>query len=314
MDLLELTSQLNVSGLLTRDNLFLIMVLVGTVLAVLAIGMLVLGFNSPLKRKLKAIGGEVQGPQRSEKLDNALESIAPVMVPNSKKERDSIQRQLIQAGFHDATALSFFYALKLVTVLIGLFFAAATYVLMQGSGYMLLLILVCLWVGLFGPNMVLVRMVSQRIEKIKAGVPDALDLLVVCTESGLGFNAALKRVGEELSISHPEFADELDMVCAKIQAGVEMPIAFKELVDRTGAEELTGLVSMLSHAAKIGGSIAQTLRDYTEDYRDKRTQAAEEVAAKIPTKMLFPMVLFIWPCFFIVAIGPGLLTLLDALK
>ncbi|MFA0067906.1 pilus assembly protein TadC [Vibrio breoganii] len=314
MDFSELTSQLSVSGLLTRDNLFLIMVLVGTVLAVLAIGMLVLGFNSPLKRKLKAIGGEVQGTQRSEKLDNALESIAPVMVPNSKKERDSIQRQLIQAGFHDATALSFFYALKLVTVLIGLFFAAATYVLMQGSSYMLLLILACLWVGLFGPNMVLAKMVSERREKIKAGVPDALDLLVVCTESGLGFNAALKRVGEELSISHPELADELDMVCAKIQAGVEMPVAFKELVDRTGAEELTGLVSMLSHAAKIGGSIAQTLRDYTEDYRDKRTQAAEEVAAKIPTKMLFPMVLFIWPCFFIVAIGPGLLTLLDALK
>ncbi|MFA0448777.1 type II secretion system F family protein [Vibrio breoganii] len=314
MDILGLASQFEVSSFITRDNLFLIMVLVGTVLAVLAIGMIVLGLNSPLKRKLKAIGGEPQEPQRSEKLGNALESVAPMMVPNSQKERDSVQKQLVQAGFHDSNALSFFYALKLVTVLVGVFLAAATYVLMQGSGYMMLLILVCLWCGLFGPNMILAKMVSERKEKIKASVPDALDLLVVCTESGLGFNAALKRVGEELSISHPEFADELDIVCAKIQAGVEMPIAFKELVDRTGAEELTGLVSMLSHAAKIGGSIAQTLRDYTEDYRDKRTQAAEEVAAKIPTKMLFPMVLFIWPCFFIVAIGPGLLTLLDALK
>lgn len=157
-------------------------------------------------------------------------------------------------------------------------------------------------------------MVSERKDRVKAAVPDALDLLVVCTESGLGFNAALKRVGDELVVSHPDLAFELETVCAKIQAGVEMPIAFKELVDRTGVEELTGLVTMLSHAAKVGGSIAQTLRDYTEDYRDKRTQEAEEVAAKIPTKMLFPMVIFIWPCFFIVALGPGLMTLFDALQ
>ncbi|MGU3846366.1 type II secretion system F family protein, partial [Vibrio diabolicus] len=85
-----------------------------------------------------------------------------------------------------------------------------------------------------------------------------------------------------------------------------------ELVLRTGLEELMGLVSMLSHASRIGGSLVNSLREYTEDYRDKRQQAAEEIAAKIPVKMMFPMVLFIWPCFFIVAIGPALISLAEA--
>ncbi|MEZ9302859.1 type II secretion system F family protein [Vibrio breoganii] len=314
MNFNEMSLQFGVSQYLTRDNLFLAMVLVGTILAVLAIGIILLGFNSPLKRKLKSIGGNTDSSQSNGKINNTLENIAPIMVPNSKKERDSIQKSLIQAGYNDANALSLFYAIKLICALIGLFLAVSFYVFMQGSNYMSLMIIASLWIGLFGPNMFLARLVKERKEKIKAAVPDTLDLLVVCTESGLGFNAALKRVGDEVAISHPEFSDELETVCAKIQAGVEMPVAFKELVVRTGVEELTGLVSMLSHAAKVGGSIAQTLRDYTEDYRDKRSQAAEEVAAKIPTKMLFPMVLFIWPCFFIVALGPGLMTLFDALK
>lgn len=314
MDLNSLFGADALQGLLTRDNIFLLMVLIGTMLAVLAVGMVVLGVNSPLKRKLKTISGAPEESTSSKRLGSALENVAPVMIPNSSKERESVQLQLIQAGYHDSSALSLFYALKLITALLGLFFSAIAYFFMNESAYMPLVIIVSLWFGLFGPNMVLAKMVSERKDKVKAAVPDALDLLVVCTESGLGFNAALKRVGDELAVSHPDFAFELETVCAKIQAGVEMPTAFRELVDRTGVEELTGLVTMLSHAAKVGGSIAQTLRDYTEDYRDKRTQEAEEVAAKIPTKMLFPMVIFIWPCFFIVALGPGLMTLFDALK
>ncbi|WP_261816790.1 type II secretion system F family protein [Vibrio gallicus] len=314
MDFNSLLGTSSLQDLISRDNLFLFMVMVGTVLAVMAVGMLVLGVNSPLKRKLKSISGDSDPHARSDRMDSALKNFAPLMVPNSAKERHSIQLQLIQAGYHDQSALNLFYAIKLFSALIGVFLSAVVYFLMRDSGYMTLLIIVALWFGLFGPNMVLAKMVSERKDRVKAAVPDALDLLVVCTESGLGFNAALKRVGDELMVSHPDFAAELETVCAKIQAGVEMPIAFKELVDRTGVVELTGLVTMLSHAAKVGGSIAQTLRDYTEDYRDKRTQEAEEVAAKIPTKMLFPMVMFIWPCFFIVALGPGLMTLFDALK
>lgn len=138
-----------------------------------------------------------------------------------------------------------------------------------------------------------------------------LDLLVVCTESGLGLNAALMRVSKELGMSHPDLADELDTVCLKIKAGYDMSEAFQGFVERTGVEELAGLISMLSHAARIGGSLSQTLRDYTEDFRDRRTQEVEEIAAKIPTKMIFPLLVCIWPCFFIVVIGPALINLMD---
>ncbi len=169
--------------------------------------------------------------------------------------------------------------------------------------------LVCLGIGMFIPNVGLSHMIKKRQSKVRGGVPDALDLLVVCTESGLGFNAALRRVADELMISHPDFADELDTVCAKIKAGVDMSDAFADLVERTGVTEITGLVNMLAHASRIGGSIAQTLREYTEDFRDKRNQEVEEIAAKIPTKMIFPLLVFIWPCFFIVAIGPAMLTI-----
>lgn len=177
---------------------------------------------------------------------------------------------------------------------------------------LLMIILVAL--GLFAPNFVLGRMVTKRQRRVRAGVPDALDLLVVCTESGLGFKAALRRVGDEMLISHPDFADELLTVCAKIKAGVEMSDAFQELIQRTGVTEIQGLVSMLAHASRIGGSLSKTLRDYTEDFRDKRNQEVEEIAAKIPTKMIFPLLMFIWPCFFIVAVGPAIIKLLDALS
>ena len=162
------------------------------------------------------------------------------------------------------------------------------------------------------PDIFLKRMVKKRQNRIRAGVADMLDLLVVCTESGLGFNASLRRVADEMVISHPELADELDTVCMKIQAGKSMPDSLREFVIRTGLDEFMGLVSMLSHASRVGGSLVDSLREYTEDYRDKRQQAAEEIAAKIPVKMMFPMVLFIWPCFFIVAIGPSLITLAEA--
>lgn len=314
MDFNGFISTFDYQSYLNRDNLLLLMVLMGTILAVLAIGIMILGVGSPLKRKVKSLNSGSDIPHRSERFSSAVENMAPMMIPNSKKERDSVQLQLLQAGFQDASSLPFFYATKLVTILIGIFAAIASYILMSDSSYMPLMIILSLSIGMFGPNMMLAKLVSERKSRIKAAVPDALDLLVVCTESGLGFNAALKRVSGELVISHPDLAYELDTVCAKIQAGIEMPVAFRELVDGTGVEELSGLVTMLSHAAKVGGSIAQTLRDYTEDYRDKRTQEAEEVAAKIPTKMLFPMVIFIWPCFFIVALGPGLMTLFDALK
>lgn len=297
------------------QNVVLVLIMFSTIAVVLTVGFAVSALNSPLKKRMKILQGEtVREPQKNTKVSETLESLSPYIAPTSQKEKENIRTQLMHAGFHQASTLNVFYAIKLSSAIFGVILSGVAYLYLANTSYLILSMMVPLALGIFGPNVVLAKLISNRQDKINQGVPDALDLLVVCTESGLGFNAGLKRIADELVISHPELADELDTVCAKIQAGVEMPTALSELVDRTGIYELKGLVSMLGHASRIGGSLADTLRAYTEDYRDKRNQAAEEVAAKIPTKMLFPMILFIWPCFFIVAVGPALLMLLDALK
>ncbi|MGF1696792.1 type II secretion system F family protein [Vibrio lamellibrachiae] len=305
--LIEMLNQINID----EQTFLLMLVLVTTTLIVMTVAFIIFGFKSPIKRKLEAIRKESGGEKlkKSRKLDNTLESLAPMMTPKNSKESESIRHQLMHAGYHDADALTIFYAIKVFSFVVGVMMAASFYYFLPDMGSLRLAMGGSVGFGLFIPNIVLSQIVKKRQSKIRGGVPDALDLLVVCTESGLGFNSALRRVADELMISHPEFADELDTVCAKIKAGVEMSDAFEDLVDRTGVEEITGLVKMLAHASRIGGSISQTLREYTEDFRDRRNQEVEEIAAKIPTKMIFPLLLFIWPCFFIVAIGPSMLSI-----
>lgn len=300
---------------LDEQTAFLALILIATILIIFTALMLVLGSKSPLTQKLEEIRKSTGGGKlkKNRRLDNTLESLAPVMQPSNSKENESIRSKLMHAGYHDANAITIFYAFKGMSILLGLSIAAALYFFFPDFGQLNLAMIGSVAVGLYVPNMTLHYLVDKRQSRIRGGVPDALDLLVVCTESGLGFSAALRRVADELMISHPDFADELDTVCAKIKAGVEMSDAFNELVDRTGLKEIAGLVTMLSHASRIGGSLSQTLREYTEDFRDKRNQEVEEIAAKIPTKMIFPLLLFIWPCFFIVAIGPSMLALTTSL-
>lgn len=293
---------------LDEQTVFLGLILLATVLIIFTLSLLLVGAKSPLKAKLsqlKSTGGVEK--QRSKRLENTLESLAPAMKSSNSKESQSIREQLMHAGYLDASALTIFYAVKGIALVFGLLMAAGFFFFAPDMPMRNLAMIVSVAVGMYGPNVVLSYMVDKRQSKIRSGIPDALDLLVVCTESGLGFNAALRRVADELTISHPEFADELDTVCVKVKAGVELSDAFNDLIHRTGLKEIAGLVTMLAHASRIGGSLSQTLREYTEDYRDKRNQEIEEIAAKIPTKMIFPLLIFIWPCFFIVAIGPSML-------
>ncbi|AUW04142.1 MULTISPECIES: type II secretion system F family protein [Vibrio harveyi group] len=300
---------------INQETLLFALILITTILVVMTIGSIALGVNSPVKRKLAELSGDKREKvSANSKVADTLESLAPLTSPTSEKERQTTRNKLMHAGFHQSNSLSMFYAIKSVTTIIGVMVATLVYLTIPESKYLYTFMALAVFVGLVLPDFILRRMIDKRQRAIRAGVPDMLDLLVVCTESGLGFNAALRRVADELVISHPELADEVDTVCNKIQAGKPMPEALRELVYRTGLDELMGLVSMLSHASRIGGSLVNSLREYTEDYRDKRQQAAEEMAAKIPVKMMFPMVLFIWPCFFIVAIGPALISLAEAFK
>lgn len=298
---------------INQETLFMALILITTVLVVMTLGSVIIGVNSPIRRRLAELSGDKKASSsRSKKMSETLESLAPLTSPTNEKERQNARTRLMHAGFHESNALSLFYALKSTTTIIGVFFSVLIYMYMPDAESVYFFMILAITVGLFIPDFFLRRMVKQRQKAIKSGVADMLDLLIVCTESGLGFNAALRRIADELVISHPELADELDTVCKKIQAGKTMPEALHEMVLRTGVEELLGLISILSHASRIGGSLVESLREYTEDYRDKRHQAAEEMAAKVPVKMLFPTIFFIWPCFFIVAVGPAIITLIEA--
>ncbi|WP_440878190.1 type II secretion system F family protein [Vibrio natriegens] len=308
----EFLLSLNIS----QEMLFMLFVLVTTIIVVMTVGYIFIGVNSPVKRKLSeiSVGENVQRSSRNEKVMNTLESLAPLTASGNEKDRQTNRMLLMHAGFHQKNALSLFYSIKSLTTILGLLIAAGLYLSFPKSNNLYIYMAACAFIGLILPDFILKRMVKKRQNRIRAGVADMLDLLVVCTESGLGFNASLRRVANEMVISHPDLADEIDTVCMKIQAGKSMPDSLREFVIRTGLDEFMGLVSMLSHASRVGGSLVDSLREYTEDYRDKRQQAAEEIAAKIPVKMMFPMVMFIWPCFFIVAIGPSLIQLAEAFK
>jgi tight adherence protein C len=163
------------------------------------------------------------------------------------------------------------------------------------------------------PNIILERLIKKRQKQIYNGFPDMLDLLITCIEAGLGLNAALNRVAEECVFSYPALAQELALVNAETRAGVERIEALKNLAARTGLEEIRSFVSFLAQSMRFGTSITDTLRIYAEEFRDKRMQRAEEMAAKVGTKMIFPLVFCILPSFFLVAIGPAILGVLKAL-
>ena len=165
------------------------------------------------------------------------------------------------------------------------------------SGSVVLYAMIAAGVGMLAPNVVLEKLVDKRMRTISHAFPDALDLLVVCVESGLGLSSALQRVADELEVSHPELARELATVNSEIRVGVQ----------REQALNIRGLVALLVQTMRFGTGVADALRVYSEEFRDKRMQKAEEQAAKMGTKIVFPLVLCMFPCFFIVAIGPAVI-------
>ncbi|MGF2686238.1 type II secretion system F family protein [Marinobacter sp. DUT-3] len=242
-----------------------------------------------------------------------LKSVAPHFLPKKEKERNRTLERLMHAGFRNDNALANFYAIKTLMI-VGLpllvFFGlrwvpglTTKEVVQAAAGAML--------VGTIGPNIVLGKLIEKRKRKLYNGFPDALDLLVVCTEAGYGLKPAIQRVSDELAVGHPELAEELALVNSEMRAGVDRVEALKNLADRTGLEEIGGLVALLSQSLRFGTSTAESLRIYSEEFRDKRMQKAEETAATISTKMVFPLVLCMFPAFFVVAIGPAVVGLLD---
>jgi tight adherence protein C len=161
--------------------------------------------------------------------------------------------------------------------------------------------------------MALARMAKRRQHRIRLSLPDALDLLVVSVEAGLGLDQAIQRVGDELSFAHPELSGELRMINLELRAGKGRADALRNLAERTGVDDLSSLAAMLIQTDKFGTSVAQSLRVYSETLRTKRRQRAEEAAAKTGVKMVFPLVFCIFPAIWVVTIGPAAIKFVEVL-
>ena len=283
----------------------------------LSVLVVVTGVFDPFRRRLQAVSGVISEEQgRFAHLAKMVEPIGAYLLPRSDVELSGIRTKLIQAGFRSSNAVMTFYAAKVILMVsvAAMAVLGAPFFPGLGTTQVLMAALYAAGVAMFLPNLYVSRRAKRRRRAIMNGFPDVLDLLVTCTEAGLGLNAALQRVAEELVVSHEALAMELALVNAGIQAGVDRTDALKALADRTGLDDIRGLVSLLCQSVRFGTSIGDTLRIYSEEFRDKRVQRAEEAAAKIGTKMIFPMVLCLWPSFFLVAVGPAILALVRALQ
>jgi tight adherence protein C len=221
--------------------------------------------------------------------------------PKSPKEMGSLRLRLVQAGFRRDEALTLFFGIRVLFAL-GMFMLFASSLLARPN---LTLALGALGLGYILPGMVLARLAKRRAHRIRLSLADMLDLLVVSVEAGLGLDAALTRVGQELAFAYPELADELRLINLELRAGKPRAEALRNLADRTGVDDLSSLVTMLIQTDKFGTSVAQSLRVYSETLRTKRRQRAEEAAAKTGVKMVFPLVICIFPAIWVVTIGPA---------
>jgi len=272
----------------------------------------------PARRRLDEIAadsGARPSASLGQKIADAMRPVERFVMPKGA-EREGTQQQLQFAGYRSASAVTTFYGVKLAAsagMLLG-WLLVARFLPHISSGRVVFIALAACFFGMLLPGMWLDRSVKKRHKLLRDGFPDALDLLTVCVESGLGLTQALQRVADELDISHPELSSEIAQVTAQMRAGVDREVALRALATRTGLDDVRGLVSLLAQTLRFGTGVAEALRVYSEDFRDRRMQRAEEAAAKIGTKLIFPLVVCLFPSFFVVAIGPAVIRLVEALS
>ncbi|MEP6872769.1 MAG: type II secretion system F family protein [Burkholderiales bacterium] len=256
------------------------------------------GHQPPVKNRLLAWVAEATRP------------ISKLSMPEEGFEKSTIRLRFVHAGIRGATAAAAFFGVKtLLTLGLPMFgFVALT---LSGSplkgNSLLLMMLLLAAVGYYGPNMVLSHLVTARQREIFESFPDALDLMTVCVEAGLGTEAAMMRVADDLQFKSPALADEMRLVNLELRAGADRERALRDLAIRTGVEEVDGFVTMISQAERFGTSIAASLRIHAEMLRTRRRQRADEAAAKIALKLLFPLIFCIFPSLMVVLMGPAMI-------
>lgn len=284
-----------------------IVVFVTVVLVVSAFGVAAITPTSVLGARLRALGGQsTQAPEKPsmrvrQRLELALDPISKA-IPLSPSDVSRTRAWLIQAGLRESRHVSIYFGSRLLLAGIGF----ATVVAL--SGFSSLPLLVCVpALGFFIPRFFLKRMIKDRQQRIRIALPDALDLTVICVEAGLALDQALMRVGKDLHHAHPDLSDEFHLVNLEMRAGKPRVEALRNLVERTGVDDIRSLVGTLIQTDRFGTSVAQALRVHSDSLRTARRQRAEEQAAKTTIKMVPPLVLFILVPFLFVTVGPALI-------
>ena len=285
----------------------LVAVFVTVGLVAWSVGDTVVARSSATRRRLDALvtEGETVGLIVPEGQATARENR---LVPISPKNMGQLRRRLTTAGFHNPKAASYFTAIQLA---LAITLAALPLIFIgQSRGFVVAMMGGIL--GYIAPGMMLDRKISQRKLKIENGLPDALDLLIVSLEAGLALDQAILKTSEELSIAHPELAEELRLVNIECRAGKPRLEAFKNFAARTKVDDVRALVAMLVQTDRFGTSVAMALRTHAETSRTKRRQRAEERAAKIGVKLVFPLVFCLFPAFYVVTLGPAIIRFIQA--
>jgi tight adherence protein C len=279
-----------------------------TIFLIVATLIMMLGGNEAVDARLMEIAATQAGDSTSDAPKNDLAKAAAGITGAFKPIRDLIsgsdgdlEYRLASAGFRKPEHIQVYMAVKMllpvVGIVVGTFF----------GNNMIAVISAGAMIGFFGPDLVLSHLVKRRQQSIKYALPDALDLLVICLEAGLGIDQAMVRVGEEMRQTSPPLADELQIIIREQRAGKPRLEAWRSMAARVDVDFVRQFVSMLVQTERYGTPIAQALGQFADNMRVRRTQAAEEMAAKTGVKLLFPLVLFIFPSIFVVSLGPAIL-------
>ena len=285
-------------------------------LLVASILLLVFYRDSTVRRLAGVVSTQPEGAGIMERLSklgstSTVESIVQPfqkVLPRSPLEASVIQKRLIRAGYRKDAYVNIFYGAKVITPVL-LFLLASVVGLYEFAGIFGYATAVA--VGFLAPDFWLGNRISKRQTDIRVGLPEALDLLVVCAEAGLGLDQAIMRVAEELALSQPEISEELSLTVLEQRAGRSRADAWKNLAERTNVDSVRAMVATLLQADHFGTSISKTLRGYSDTLRVQRRQQIEELAAKTTVKLVFPLAFFIFPTIFVVTLGPAVIALME---
>jgi len=293
---------------------FLVLVFVGTF--TLAYWLITLASGNATVARMKRLLGApsvIEAPTEAwvERVARATRQLARLSTPDEGFAASALRRRFFNAGIRTAAAPAAYFGAKTVLAvgLPMLTYAALTLLAatpVKGNALLLWLLLAAA-VGYYLPNALLSRLIFLRQREIFENFPDALDLMTVCVEAGLGTEAALNRVADDMVHKSTVLSDELRLVSLELRAGAPRERALRNLAIRTGVEEVDGFVSMIIQAERFGTSIAQSLRVHADMLRTRRRQRAEEAAAKIALKLLFPLIFFIFPSLMLVLMGPAMI-------